>query len=224
MKKNLPLKSANQPWTEHADGLILPIKKTKADPQRHSERVKQLTEKYYQDIKDVALEEFVFLDEAGAGQNMCLDYGRAKKNQRLHTVVPTAKGKRVSTIGALSTKGLVSTFCFEGTLNATVFLYFITHFLVPKLKPGNVVILDNASPHHDSEVVTLIEQMGARVIYLPPYSPHLNPIEFIWAKVKNLLRKMQPRSIDELYQAWADGLSTITEHDASGCFRHVFYN
>jgi transposase len=66
----------------------------------------------------------------------------------LHTLQPVAKGKRVSTIGAIANTGLVTAFCFEGTLNAGVFVYFIIHFLIPKLKPGNVVVLDNASPHH----------------------------------------------------------------------------
>lgn len=170
----------------------------------------------------MATDQLIFIDEAGAGQNMCLEYGRSQKNKRVHTKVPVARGKRVSTIGALSLNGLSATFCFEGTLNTTVFLYFLTQFLVPKLKPGNVVVLDNASVHHSSEAVALIEATGAKVVYLPPYSPHLNPIEFIWAKAKNLVRKFQPRAIDELYQAWIIALYSISSQDAHGCFGHVF--
>ena len=124
-------------------------------------------------------------------------------------------------MGALSCQGLETAFCYAGTLNAELFLYFLSHFLAPWLRPGQVVILDNAAAHRDARVVPLIQATGARVVYLPPYSPHLNPIELAWAKIKRHLRKAAARTVDALYQAWADALQTLTSSDAKGFFRHL---
>jgi transposase len=111
--------------------------------------------------------------------------------------------------------------CFEGTLNGHVFLFFLEHFLLPLLRPGDTVLLDNAQAHHVAQVRELIEEAGAQVLYLPPYSPDLNPIELAGSKVKHFLRKAQARTIDALYQAIAEALQTISPHDARAFFHHV---
>lgn len=153
--------------------------------------------------------------------NLTLDYGRSPRGQRVSGEKPTAKGQRISTVAALSGRGLETAFCYSGTLNAEVFLYFLSYFLVPCLRPGQVVILDNAAAHRDARVVPLIQATGARVVYLPPYSPQLNPIELAWAKLKHALRKAAARTVEALYQAWAEALQTLTSTDAKGFFRHV---
>lgn len=165
--------------------------------------------------------QLIFLDEAGACLNLTLDYGRSPCGQRVSGEKPTAKGQRISTVAALSGQGLETAFCYSGTLNAEVFLSFLTSFLVPCLRPGQVVLLDNASAPRAARVVPLSQTTGARVVYLPPYSPHLNPIELAWSKIKHALRKAAARTVETLYQAWADALQTLTPSDAKGFFKQV---
>ncbi len=110
--------------------------------------------------------------------------------------------------------------CYEGTMNALVFRTFVEGILVPVLNYHSIVILDNAKVHYDEEAVAMIETVGASIIYLPPYSPELNPIENIWSKVKNYLKKITILDTEQLYQAIADALKTITPSDARNCFQH----
>lgn len=134
---------------------------------------------------------------------------------------PSAAGQRLSTIGALSQHGVERAFCFEGPLPGEVCVFFLMHFLCPVLKPGHVVVLDNAGAHQVPGGVELIEATGARVRYRPPYSPDLNPIERAWSKVKHYLRKVQARSREALYEALAQALDTLTPVNAQGYFKHV---
>jgi transposase len=117
--------------------------------------------------------------------------------------------------------GLKTVMCFEGTLTGAVFLQFLDEFLVPVLKPGQIVILDNAKAHKVAGVRERMEGAGARVLYLPPYSPDLNPLEMAWSKVKQFLRKAQARTVEALYEAIAQALQTLSPTDAKGFFKHV---
>ena len=153
--------------------------------------------------------------------DLCPRYGRSAKGQRAYGLKPTSRGQRLSTVGRLGSEGLQTALCFEGTLNGHVFLFFLEHFLLPLLRPGDTVLLDNAQAHHVAQVRELIEEAGAQVLYLPPYSPDLNPIELAGSKVKHFLRKAQARTIDALYQAIAEALQTISPHDARAFFHHV---
>jgi transposase len=157
----------------------------------------------------------------GACLDLCPLYGRSAKGQRAYGTQPTSRGTRISTVGALGIEGLKTALCFEGTLNGEVFLFFLRHFLLPLLHPGDLVLLDNAKAHHVEQVRELIEQAGAQVVYLPPYSPDLNPIELAWSKVKHFLRKAQARTKEALYQAIAQALQTISPHDARAFFHHL---
>jgi hypothetical protein len=124
-----------------------------------------LTAAYQAQLAGVEARRLVFLDEAGACLNLTVEYGRSPRGQRVSGEKPTAQGRRISTVGALSCQGLETAFCYEGTLNAELFRYFVTHFLAPCLRPGQVVILDNAAAHRDTRVVPLIQATGARVVY-----------------------------------------------------------
>jgi Transposase and inactivated derivatives len=130
----------------------------------------------------------------GAALNLSLDYGRSPQGERVYGEKSVSKGQRISTIGALSTQCLATAFCFEGTLTGAVFVFFLKHFLCPLLKPGQVVFLDNASAHKVEGVVERIEKTGARALYLPPYSPDLNPLELAWSKVKQGKRFARART------------------------------
>jgi transposase len=150
-----------------------------------------------------------------------LPYGRSPIGQRVFDEKPTNKGQRVSMVGAMSADGMKTAMTFEGTMNTAVFLYFLQHFLCPLLKAGDVVIMDNAPVHKNDEVKTLIEATGATLLYLPPYSPELNPIELAWNKIKQLLRKQKARTLDSLYLAYANALKLISVHDAKGFVKHA---
>jgi transposase len=145
----------------------------------------------------------------GATLNLTPTYGRSVKGTRACGEKPTSPGTRLSTLGALTVNAILTARCFEGTLNGQVFLFFLEHFLCPVLQPGQIVILDNAKAHGVEEVRELIESKGARLLYLPPYSPDLNPIELAWSKVKHYLRKTRARTVDALYQALSQALTTL---------------
>ena len=121
----------------------------------------------------------------------------------------------------MTSHALLTAMCFEGTLNGPVFLFFLEHVLCPLLRPGHIVILDNAKAPLVEGVRELIESRGARLLYLPPYSPDLNPIELAWSKVKHYLRKARARTVEALYQALSQALDTITSDNAFGFFKHV---
>ncbi len=147
-------------------------------------------------------------------------YGRSLRGQRACGERPTAKGERISMIGASDINGLPDCMCFSGTLNGTVFSYYVENFLMKHLSPGKTVIPDNASPHKNEEALNLIEKSGARVLFLPPYCPDLNPIEFCWSKIKNFLSRLRIRTAEELYKGYADSLKLIDSKMAAACFRH----
>jgi transposase len=213
--------SASRPWIGRYGASRSREKKQHYDPHRASERVQQLRATYRAEIARVPAEQLIFLDEVGATLNLTLEEGRAVRGQRVYGHQPTARGQRSSTIGALSSQGVETALGFEGPLNGAVFLYFLVHFLCPVLKPGQVVVVDNARAHQVDGVVELIEATGARVRYLPPYSPDLNPIELAWSKVKHALRKAQARTREALYEALSQALDTLTPANAQGYFKHV---
>lgn len=123
-----------------------------------------MTGAYQAELVGVCPSQLIFLDEAGACLNLTLDYGRSPRGQRVSGEKPTAKGQRISTVAALSGQGLETAFGYSGTRNAEVFLDFLTYFLGPGLRPGQVVILANASAHRHARVVPLIQTTGARVV------------------------------------------------------------
>lgn len=124
-------------------------------------------------------------------------------------------------VGALSASGMKTALNFEGTMTTDIFLYFLQHFLCPLLKAGDGVVMDNAPVHKNDQVRTLIEATGAKLLYLPPYSPELNPIELAWNKIKHFLRQQKARTIDALYQAYAEALTMISEQDAYRFVAHA---
>jgi len=134
----------------------------------------------------------------GANMNHSPCYGRSPSNERVYDERPVAKGKRISMVSALTSTGMKASFNYEGTMTGVVFLYFLQHFLCPLLSAGDYVVLDNASVHKVDDVKKLIEDTGAKIIYLPPYSPELNPIELAWNKMKTYIRKLRARTVETL--------------------------
>ncbi len=149
--------------------------------------------------------------------------GRAPRGQRLLCKVPHGHWKTTTLIAALDVGGVRCSTVVDGAVNGDVFEAFVEHVLSATLRPGDVVVMDNLSSHKRARTRELIESAGAELVFLPPYSPDLNPIEMIFAKVKQLLRSLACRTRDALWQAMQAVLDQVTQSDASNCFRHCGY-
>jgi transposase len=165
----------------------------------------------------------LFIDETWAKTNMTRIRGRAPQGQRLVAKVPHGHWKTTTLIAALGQAGMRCSTTVDGTVNCEVFEAFVQEGLVPTLSKGDIVVMDNLSSHKGVRVRELIESVGATVLYLPPYSPDLNPIEMAFAKLKQLMRSAAHRTMDALWQDVQRILEQITSSDAAGFLRHCGY-
>ena len=166
----------------------------------------------------------MFLDESGAKTNMTRLRGRAPRGERVHDHAPGGHWCTTTMISSVRLDGTTACMTVDGATTAEVFRAYVESVLVPTLKQGDVVIMDNLSPHKDSGTIGLIEQAGARVLFLPAYSPDLNPIEKMWSKVKEWLRATKARTQEALWDAIACALAAVTPEDAMGWFASCGYN
>lgn len=162
----------------------------------------------------------IFLDEAGCNIAMSPQHGWAPKGKAVYDQKPANGGKNVSIIGAVSNSAVIAKAAIVGPVDTIQFLEFIRRRLVPKLRPGDRVIMDNLRVHHHALVRKLVREAGAAVIYLPPYSPDLNPIEPCWAFIKNLLRQAKARTTDLLLEQINKAFRRVRERHLSGWFQH----
>ena len=149
-------------------------------------------------------------------------YGRARKGQRIRDRVPGGHWKILTILGAMDHTGMLATMTIEAATDGDVFLAFLDQVLCPKLRAGHVVVMDNLSAHKVDGVRERIEACGASVLYLPPYSPDLNPIEKAWSKLKARLRALAARAMPQLEHATAQALQAITPQDAKAWLRLRF--
>lgn len=154
--------------------------------------------------------QLVFLDETWTTTSMTRRYGRAPRGQRLIASVPHGHWKTNTFLAALRQDKITAPCVIDGAVNGATFLAYVEQFLAPALRPGDIVIMDNLGSHKVAGVSQAIEAVGARLLYLPPYSPDLNPIEQLFAKLKARLRKAAARSIEALHQAIASTLAACT--------------
>lgn len=178
---------------------------------------------WFNEFARIRLTQLVFLDEFGATTNMTRRYGRGPRGQRVVCKTPHGHWKILSTIAALDVNGIRTALCFEGATDTEMFVAFVETFLVPTLKPGQIVVMDNLAAHKSPRVDRAIEAAGARALRLPPYSPDFNPIEMAISKMKSLLRKLGRRSLDELEPAIGHATKAITPDDARGFITHCGY-
>lgn len=151
-------------------------------------------------------------------------YARAIKGHRAYSKRPLKKGKNVSIIGAMTLdSGFLTGLSFDGGTNGDTFLWFIKQMLVPQLWSGAVVVMDNLPAHKVQGVTKAIASVGAKVVYLSPYSPDFNPIEHLWSKLKSHLRSVEARTREVLHDAVRDGLQLITLNDVRNWFAHCCY-
>lgn len=165
----------------------------------------------------------VFIDETWAKTNMTRPRGRAPKGQRVLASVPHGHWKTTTFLAALRTTGLTAPLVVDGAINGELFLSWVTQHLVPTLDRGDIVVMDNLSAHKVAGVREAIETVGARVLYLPPYSPDLNPIELIFSKFKWLLKSAAARTVETLWSVCGELLDRFSEEECRNCFRHCGY-
>lgn len=165
------------------------------------------------------MEQIVFLDESGFNTSMTRRYARAHSKLRASGTVPRNHGINYTLICGLQLSGPVGELIIDGPLNGQVFEYYIREILCPALTEGQTVVMDNLSSHHRVSIRELIEAKGCRLLYLPPYSPDLNPIEMMFSKVKALVRGWGKRTVGELVQAVWDALSAVSKSNILGWFR-----
>jgi len=181
-------------------------------------------EAWFEGQVDLDPERLVFIDETWASTNMARRYGRAPKGQRLRAGVPHGHWKTTTFVAGLRISGIVAPMVLDGPINGVAFQAYVEQFLVPELKPGDTVIMDNLGSHKGAAVRSAVEAAGARLLYLPPYSPDFNPIENAFAKLKALLRKAAERTVDGLWNAIGAILQAFTSTECSNYFAAAGYD
>ncbi len=165
----------------------------------------------------------VFIDETWAKTNMARLHGRCPKGQRLVRPVPHGHWKTTTFIAALRLGGITAPFVVDAPMNGAIFEVYVERVLAPTLIPGDRVILDNLGAHKGVRSRQIIEARGAEFLFLPPYSPDLNPIEMLFAKLKAMLRKAALRTIDALWEWIGQNLDAFKPQECSNYFKHAGY-
>ena len=178
---------------------------------------------WFERFGGVRLDQLVFLDEFGATTDMARRRARGPRGERVVCKTPRGHWKVLSTIAAMTVSGMLGCGTFDGATDTETFPAFLREGLVPQLKPGQVVVLDNLPAHKSPKVDELIESAGAKVLRLPPYSPDFNPIEMAISKMKSLLRKLARRTVDSLLIAIDEAVAAVTADDALAFIRHCGY-
>lgn len=178
---------------------------------------------FWSKIRDVPVKDLIFLDEAGVNLALIRLYARAAKGQRARGTRPHKRGKNVSMIGAIALRGIIASINLLGSIDGLTFEAFVIQKLVPQLWKNAVVVWDNYSIHKGKEIEKAIIAAGARLIYLPPYSPDFNPIENCWSKIKSILRSIGARNYKDLDSAISQAYSQVSSKDIHGWFSHSCY-
>ena len=167
---------------------------------------------------ELPVDKLVFLDESGVNIDMVRRYGRAKNKNRVNDYAPVNTPKKTTLVSSVRLDGTQAYEFFQGSLNGKNFLSYVKNTLIPTLKKGDIVVMDNLSCHKVKGVKEAIEEAGASVLYLPPYSPDFNPIEMMWSKIKSLLRNWKTDTPELLHSVIPDAFSSISVSDISGWF------
>ncbi len=171
----------------------------------------------------VDAERLVFVDEMGANVSLTPLYAWSRRGRRVFGSAPKNWGKNVTLLASITREGLGPCLAVEGSTTREVFEAYMEGVLAPMLRPGRMVVMDNLSAHKGGKVKKIIEARGCELLYLPPYSPDLNPIEQAFSKVKGLLRKAEARTRESLIEAMGLALSAVSARDARGFFGHCGY-
>lgn len=188
------------------------------------EEIAQARAHWENDQRKIPAAKLVFIDETGTSTRMNRRYGRCAKKQRLISKAPCGHWKTTTFVAALRSKGLTAPMVLDGPLNGESFRAWVQQFLLPTLRPGDVVVMDNLAAHKVDGIRQAIESSGAKLFYLPPYSPDLNPIEFAFSKLKSLLRKAAARTVRSLWKTIGCSLYAFTADDCQHFFKAAGYH
>jgi transposase len=195
-------------------------KKSKHASERDTPEVQEERREFAEEVESIEPKRLVFVDETGVTTAMTPAYGRAPKGERVESSAP-ASWESVTVIAAMGMGGVRAPMAIDGAINAATFLMYVKQVLVPALRRGDVVIFDNLASHLSPAVSEAIERAGASVLPLPPYSPDFNPIEEMFSKFKEFLRRVGARAKEHLNDAIGEGLREVTPEDILGWFRHA---
>jgi transposase len=179
---------------------------------------------WFESQPDLEPDRLVFIDETWASTKMARTHGRARRGQRLRASIPHGHWKTTTFIAGLRNSGMAAPMVLDGPINGVAFQAYVDQVLVPELKPGEIVIMDNLGSHKGAGVRAAIEAAGANLLYLPPYSPEFNPIENAFSKLKAMLRKAAERSVDCLWNTIGQIIDTFTPTECSNYFAAAGYD
>ena len=198
-------------------------KKTLHAAEQHREDVAAEREAWKKSQETFDIKRLVFIDETWTKTNMTPLYGRAEIGKRVIDDVPHGHWKTTTFLAALRHDGLTAPMVVDGAINGELFLVYVEQILLPTLQEGDIVVMDNLSSHKVAGGKEAIESVGARVVYLPPYSPDFNPIENVFAKLTTLVRKLKLRQQDELWRKLGELCDVFAPDECQNYFRHAGY-
>lgn len=172
---------------------------------------------------DLDPERLVFLDECGTNTKMARRYGRSKRGHRCQAPIPHGHWKSTTLVAGLNLKGIVAPTIIDGPMDGRMFRAYVEQVLVPELKPGDIVILDNLPAHKVSDIDRILQKAGATLRFLPPYSPDLNPIENAISQIKSILKKIAARTKDALDRAITEAIDAVKPQQAENYFKAAGY-
>ena len=164
------------------------------------------------------------IESSAVQSRAAMESSATQSKAALDVSIEAFRWSTLTLLGAMSTEGWLATLTVESPTDGDVFLAYLEHVLCPRLEPGQIVVMDNLGAHKVQGVRELIEATGAKLMYLPPYSPDFNPIEPCWGKVKQKLRSLKARTVDALQEAISEAIATITPNNASAWFAHCGYD
>lgn len=172
---------------------------------------------------EIPVRNLVFIDESSANTSLAKLRGWWRKGERLRSNIPCGRWHTTTMICAIRYEGVFAPLILDGAMDGNSFLAYSEQILIPSLQPGDVVVMDNLSTHKTTTAEKVFSQNNIRVLYLPPYSPDLNPIENMWSKAKTIIRKCAARTLHALMYAMAEALDAITVTDCQGYFKNAGY-
>lgn len=169
-------------------------------------------------MEEIEASRLVFVDESGAKTNMTRLRGRAQRGQRVYDSAPHGHWHTTTMLSSMRLDGSTACMVVDGATDTDIFTAYVRNVLIPSLRQGDIVVMDNLAPHKSPAIFQAIQAAGAHLLYLPPYSPDFNPIEKMWSKMKEKLRALAARTQQELLDAIAKALQCVTPSDAQGWF------
>ncbi len=196
-------------------------KKTFSDPKKNSDAAQVDKENYDEQLEMIAPEQRLYLDETGSCLNMSPLYGRSQEGERAYDQKPTYPSTTVSTVAILSENGMKAEYTYSGSLNAKLFILYLDTFVLPIIENKQTLIMDRHPVHRAKTVQKYLHQNNIKFLYLPAYSPELNPIEEAFSKIKQYIKKQKARTINELLKVLKTAFEIITKNDVVGYFDHA---